>query len=181
MYVENCNIRDLSDTATCMVGHPDRATRNGIMAYTNETRGALKALLPACKQPTLQELAANSVGESTPSCHSTPPAEQIAAALHAAAAGLIVIPVETAAAFIPAASAAEVENLMPREMDPGNARRRLEQQTDRRAPAYLATHRQVSRIFHPRQTRRRNPHRSRHARAPQRIVKSMSYFFSGAS
>ncbi|MDP8988646.1 MAG: hypothetical protein M3N41_01015 [Acidobacteriota bacterium] len=58
MYVENCNIRDLSDTATCMVGHPDRPTRNGIMAYTNETRGALKALLPTCKQPSPQELAA---------------------------------------------------------------------------------------------------------------------------
>ena len=24
MYVESCNIRDLSDTATCQVAHPDR-------------------------------------------------------------------------------------------------------------------------------------------------------------
>src|SRR5580658_10277745 len=58
VYVENCNIRDLSDTSTCMVGHPDRPTRNGIMAYTTETRGALKKLFPTCKPPTPQELAA---------------------------------------------------------------------------------------------------------------------------
>lgn len=58
IYVESCNIRDLSDTSTCMVGHPDRPTRNGIMAYTNETRGTLKKLFPTCKQPTAQELAA---------------------------------------------------------------------------------------------------------------------------
>jgi hypothetical protein len=58
IFVENCNIRDLSDTSTCMVAHPDRPTHNGIMAYTNETRGTLKKLFPACKQPTAQELAA---------------------------------------------------------------------------------------------------------------------------
>jgi hypothetical protein len=58
MYVENCNIRDLSDTSTCMVGHPDRPTHNGIMAYTYETRGTLKKLLPTCTQPTAKELAA---------------------------------------------------------------------------------------------------------------------------
>jgi hypothetical protein len=57
VYVESCNIRDLSDTATCMVGHPDRPTHNGIMAYTNETRGALKKLFPTWTQPTAQELA----------------------------------------------------------------------------------------------------------------------------
>jgi hypothetical protein len=58
MYVESCNIRDLSDTATCQVAHPDRPQHNGFMAYTSETRGALKKLLPTCKQPTAQELAA---------------------------------------------------------------------------------------------------------------------------
>ncbi len=58
IYVESCNIRDLSDTSTCMVAHPDRPTHNGIMAYTNETPGALKKLFPTCKQPTAQELAA---------------------------------------------------------------------------------------------------------------------------
>jgi hypothetical protein len=35
IYVESCNMRDLSDTSSCMVGHPDRVTSNGIMAYTN--------------------------------------------------------------------------------------------------------------------------------------------------
>jgi hypothetical protein len=58
IYVESCNIRDVSDTSTCMVGHPDRPTHNGIMAYTNETRGALKKLFPTCTQPTAKELAA---------------------------------------------------------------------------------------------------------------------------
>jgi hypothetical protein len=57
MYVESCNIRDLSDNASCMVGHPDRPTHNGIMAYANETRGALKKLFPTCQQPSAQELA----------------------------------------------------------------------------------------------------------------------------
>ncbi len=57
MYVESCNIRDLSDNASCMVGHPDRPKHNGFMAYTNETRGALKKLIPTCQQPTAQELA----------------------------------------------------------------------------------------------------------------------------
>ncbi|MGB8846226.1 MAG: hypothetical protein WCC73_11140, partial [Terracidiphilus sp.] len=57
MYVENCNIRDLSDTSTCQVAHPDRPQHNGFMAYTTETRGTLKKLLPTCKQPSAQELA----------------------------------------------------------------------------------------------------------------------------
>jgi hypothetical protein len=58
MYVESCNIRDLSDTATCQVAHPDRPKHNGFMAYTSETRGTLKKLLPTCTQPTEKELAA---------------------------------------------------------------------------------------------------------------------------
>jgi hypothetical protein len=29
LYVERCNIRDLSDTSTCMVGHPDRPKQCG--------------------------------------------------------------------------------------------------------------------------------------------------------
>jgi hypothetical protein len=58
MYVESCNIRDVSDTSTCMVGHPDRPQRNGLMAYTTETRGTLKKLFPTCQQPTAKETAA---------------------------------------------------------------------------------------------------------------------------
>src|ERR1700689_4803568 len=57
IYVESCNIRDLSDTSTCQVAHPDRPKHNGFIAYTSETRGALKTLFPTCKQPTAQELA----------------------------------------------------------------------------------------------------------------------------
>ena len=57
MYVESCNIRDLSDTSTCQVAHPDRPATNGFMAYTTETRGTLKKLLPTCKQPSAQEIA----------------------------------------------------------------------------------------------------------------------------
>jgi len=57
VYVESCNIRDLSDTATCMVAHPDRPQHNGFMAYTTETRGTLKKLFPTCTQPSAEELA----------------------------------------------------------------------------------------------------------------------------
>ncbi len=57
LYVESCNIRDLSDASTCQVAHPDRPKHNGFMAYTSETRGTLKKLLPTCKQPTAEELA----------------------------------------------------------------------------------------------------------------------------
>jgi hypothetical protein len=57
LYLESCNIPDLSDTSTCMVAHPDRPKHNGFMAYTTETRGALKKLLPTCKQPSADEVA----------------------------------------------------------------------------------------------------------------------------
>ena len=43
--------------------------------------------------------------------------EQIVAALYAASAGLISIPVEASALMIPAAPAPEIENLTPREME----------------------------------------------------------------
>jgi hypothetical protein len=57
LYIENCNIRDLSDAGTCYVGHPDHVLPNGLMAYTTETRAALKKLLPTCKQPPADEIA----------------------------------------------------------------------------------------------------------------------------
>lgn len=58
IYIEGCNIRDTSDTSTCMVAHPDHLTRTGLNTYTSMTRGALKKLLPTCQQPTAQQLAA---------------------------------------------------------------------------------------------------------------------------
>jgi hypothetical protein len=58
IYVESCNIRDLSDTATCMVGHPDKLLPNGMNSYTYVARGALKKLLPTCTQPTDKQLGA---------------------------------------------------------------------------------------------------------------------------
>ena len=57
MFIENCNMRDLSDTATCMVGHPDTVLANGLMKYTYEKRGDLKKLFPTCKQPSAAEIA----------------------------------------------------------------------------------------------------------------------------
>jgi hypothetical protein len=57
LYVESCNIRDLSDAATCTVAHPDRPKHNGFMAYTYETRGSLKQMLPGCQQPSAKEVA----------------------------------------------------------------------------------------------------------------------------
>ncbi len=58
IYIENCNIRDTSDTSTCMVAHPDHLLPNGMNSYTYLTRGALKKLLPTCQQPTAQQVAA---------------------------------------------------------------------------------------------------------------------------
>jgi len=46
IYIENCNIRDLSDNANCMVAHPDKLLPNGMNSYTYVTRGSLKKLLP---------------------------------------------------------------------------------------------------------------------------------------
>src|SRR5580693_799403 len=57
MFIENCNPNP-SDNASCMVGHPDHVLANGIMQYTNMTRGALKKLFPTCTQPSAKELAA---------------------------------------------------------------------------------------------------------------------------
>src|SRR5271167_1308105 len=57
IVIDSCNMRDTSDTSTCMVGHPDTVLPNGLMKYTYETRGNLKKLLPTCTQPTAQELA----------------------------------------------------------------------------------------------------------------------------
>ncbi len=58
IYVENCNIRDLSDNANCMVAHPDKLLHNGMNSYTYVTRGALKKLLPTCTQPSAKQVAA---------------------------------------------------------------------------------------------------------------------------
>jgi hypothetical protein len=58
IYVENCNIRDTSDTSNCMVAHPDHLTPTGINSYTYVSRGALKKLLPTCQQPSAKQLAA---------------------------------------------------------------------------------------------------------------------------
>ena len=57
LVIDSCNMRDLSDTSTCMVGHPDTVLANGLMKYTYETRGALKKLLPTCKQPSAEQIA----------------------------------------------------------------------------------------------------------------------------
>ena len=57
IVIDSCNMRDLSDTSTCMVGHPDTILPNGLMKYTTETRGALKKLLPNCKQPSAAQVA----------------------------------------------------------------------------------------------------------------------------
>ncbi len=57
LFVESCNVRDLSDNSTCMVAHPDKMRPNGFPTYTNETRGTLKKLLPTCQQPSAKAVA----------------------------------------------------------------------------------------------------------------------------
>jgi hypothetical protein len=89
LFVDSCNIRDTSDTSTCMVAHPDHVLANGLMSYTNMTRGALKKLLPTCKQPSAQELAAQAafqkkqqalIDAQTPKYNSAPPSASAAPA-----------------------------------------------------------------------------------------------------
>ena len=58
IYIENCNIRDTSDTSNCMVAHPDKLLPNGMNSYTYVSRGALKKLLPTCTQPSAKQAAA---------------------------------------------------------------------------------------------------------------------------
>jgi hypothetical protein len=58
IYIENCNIRDTSDTSNCMVAHPDHLTPTGLNSYTYVSRGALKKLLPTCTQPSAKQVAA---------------------------------------------------------------------------------------------------------------------------
>src|SRR3984957_7504000 len=58
MFIENCNIRDVSDTSRCMVGHPDHVMPNGLMQYTYMTRGELKKLFPTCTPPSAKQTAA---------------------------------------------------------------------------------------------------------------------------
>ncbi|HEY1206866.1 MAG: hypothetical protein ABSH46_21095 [Bryobacteraceae bacterium] len=57
LFIESCNIRDLSDNSTCMVAHTDKMRPNGFPTYTNETRGTLKKLLPTCQQPSAKAVA----------------------------------------------------------------------------------------------------------------------------
>src|SRR5580704_2092395 len=57
MIIESCNMRDVSDNSSCLVQHPDRPQHNGFPAYTNETRGALKQLIPTCQQPSADAVA----------------------------------------------------------------------------------------------------------------------------
>ena len=57
IYIENCNIRDTSDTSNCMVAHPDHLTPTGLNSYTYVSRGALKKLLPTCTQPSAKQVA----------------------------------------------------------------------------------------------------------------------------
>jgi hypothetical protein len=58
IYVDSCNMRDTSDTSTCMVAHPDHLTPNGTSKNEFLTRSALKKLLPTCEQPSAKQLAA---------------------------------------------------------------------------------------------------------------------------
>lgn len=56
LIIDGCDIHDMSDTAHCFVAHPDRPLHNGMMAYTNETRGTLNKLIPTCKPPNAEEV-----------------------------------------------------------------------------------------------------------------------------
>lgn len=57
IYVDSCNMRDTSDTSTCMVVHSDHINANGIPTSSYETRATLKKLLPTCTQPSAAAVA----------------------------------------------------------------------------------------------------------------------------
>jgi hypothetical protein len=57
IYVDSCNMRDTSDTSTCMVVHSDHINVNGIPTASYETRATLKKLLPTCTQPSAAAIA----------------------------------------------------------------------------------------------------------------------------
>ena len=57
IYVDSCNMRDTSDTSTCMVVHPDKINANGVPTGSYPTRGDLKKLLPTCTQPSAAAVA----------------------------------------------------------------------------------------------------------------------------
>jgi hypothetical protein len=57
IYVDSCNMRDTSDTSTCMVVHSDHINANGIPTSSYETRATLKKLLPTCTQPSAAAIA----------------------------------------------------------------------------------------------------------------------------
>jgi len=58
IYVDGCNIRDLSDKGVCNIAHRDKLTPTGIETYTYATRAELKKLLPTCTQPSAKSIAA---------------------------------------------------------------------------------------------------------------------------
>ena len=61
-----------------------------------------------------------------------------------------------------------------RTRSPANARRGPRQQRNRRATQHFRSHRKIPRRFDPRQTRRRQPHRSRGPRHPPRPCPSLT-------
>lgn len=63
MFVESCNMRDTSDTSTCMVQYPDKLNANGFPTGAYPTRGDLKKLLPTCTQPSAASAAAEAARE----------------------------------------------------------------------------------------------------------------------
>jgi hypothetical protein len=138
IWIESCNIRDTSDNSTCLVGHPDTIMPNGLMKYTNETRGNLKKLLPQCQKAAPaqastkqanppQSAAANKPGPSAPP-QSTPsyrPPAKTASSAPPAAPSPAVVPgtLPTAgpasAAAPPAATGVNAPSSSPASFTPG--------------------------------------------------------------
>jgi hypothetical protein len=63
IYVDSCNMRDTSDTSTCMVVHADHINASGVPTASYETRATLRKLLPTCKQPSAASVAAEAAAQ----------------------------------------------------------------------------------------------------------------------
>ncbi len=56
VMITGCDIHDQSDAAYCQAEWRDRPQPSGFPAYTSETRGSMRKLIPTCTPPTAKQL-----------------------------------------------------------------------------------------------------------------------------
>jgi hypothetical protein len=56
VMITGCDIHDQSDAAYCQAEWRDRPQPSGFPAYTSETRGSMRQLIPTCTPPSAKQL-----------------------------------------------------------------------------------------------------------------------------